>query len=187
MLYHIISGPVSYQLQNIVLQSASGLVLRSAWQMYTYSQIVTVIQGALTDNNWQYSLYASYSLFLIKMNCKRAQIIFQWIFISTGMNAMSFRSQFEIFLCFVLGKCSVNCPQAGREAEGDKWGMIVHVIDGVGELKCYLSILWCILEFNDICELNYVFWCCNCILNRVICVGVNLWMLELFLYIIKWF
>jgi len=33
------------------------------------------------------------------------------------MHVLSFGSQFEMFLCFVLGKCSVNRSQAGREAE----------------------------------------------------------------------
>jgi len=40
------------------------------------------------------------------------------MFNNTGMHVLNFRLHL-MFLCFILGKCSVNRPQAGRAAEHD--------------------------------------------------------------------
>jgi len=42
------------------------------------------------------------------------------MFNHAGIHVLSFDSHFEMFSCFILGKCSVNHPQAGRTAEDNK-------------------------------------------------------------------
>jgi len=42
------------------------------------------------------------------------------MFYNARMHVLSFGSHFEIFSYFVLGKCSMNHPQAGKMTEDDK-------------------------------------------------------------------
>ena len=86
------------------------------------SQIVTVIRVHYQIIIINAVLYLSNFLFLIKMNCNAGPTsFFPWTFNNIGMHVLSFGSKFKMLSCFVLGKCSVNRPQAGRTAKDDKW------------------------------------------------------------------
>jgi len=50
---------------------------------------------------------------------------------NTEMHVLSFGSQFEMFSCFVLGKCSVSRPQVARRLKmisepGSLHGIVVY-------------------------------------------------------------
>ena len=139
MIYHIISDPISYSLQGIALQLPTQIQVRSwsAWQVHTYLQIVTVTRGSLSNNNWQCSfIFTSFPVFNYKWIAIWAQPVFSWTFYNTGMHVLSFWSEFEIFSCFVLAKCSMNRPQVGRTAEDDKWARKSIWNGGVLVLRC---------------------------------------------------
>ena len=54
------------------------------------------------------------------MNCKAgSQFQLQWSFYNTLMHVMSFGSPFEMFSCFVLGKCTMSC-EASKPIEGNE-------------------------------------------------------------------
>jgi len=55
------------------------------------------------------------------MNCKAGtQSMFQRLFYNIMMHVLSFGLSFEIFSCYVLGKCSDNCPQVSRPVKESK-------------------------------------------------------------------
>ena len=121
--YHLISGPISYHYRALALQLLAWLQAMSPDRLgrctliFRLQQLLRVHYQIIIDNAVS---YLSHSLFLIKMNCNAGPINFLLSFNNTGMHVLSFDSQFEIFSCFLLGKCSVNRPQEGRTIEGDK-------------------------------------------------------------------
>jgi len=52
-----------------------------------------------------------------------------------------------MFSCFVLGKCLVNRPQAGRPNQGDKSARKFEWNGGVLMLKCFQH---CIVKYFDV-------------------------------------
>jgi len=67
------------------------------------------------------------------------------MFNNAEMHILSFGSHFEMFSCFVLGKCSVNCPQAGRTAEDDKWAGNLYGMGVYYRWNVYSTVLLFIL------------------------------------------
>ena len=55
------------------------------------------------------------------MNCSAGPTSFPWTFNNTGIHELSFGWQFKMFICLVLGRCSVNHPLGDMTAEDDKW------------------------------------------------------------------
>jgi len=95
---------------------------RSAWPVYTQTRSSLLLRDWLSNNNRQYNFALPYSLCCsMKMNYKAsAQSMFQWSFYNTVMQVLSFNSPFEIFSCFILGKCTVSWPQANKPDEWSK-------------------------------------------------------------------